>query len=126
MAQAIAITGTVWEESSFTLLAYVEYEDRPALQADIQSVHIQFFNGNDLLLEDELVTDLQIYDDLITDDPRWCTEEYEGYNFIYQIPATVFTEATACGRIIFTFNPGEYQFKLVVRLRIKETACGIE
>jgi hypothetical protein len=86
------ITGSVYEDSTFSLMARFEVDGANATQADCSSITIKAWDMSDFgtqVLSATLVVADVVFDALQTDG-RW-SEDSTGYNFRYDVADTVCT-----------------------------------
>ena len=104
-------TGSVYEDSTFSLMARFEVDGSNAVQADCSSIAMKAWNTSDFdttVLSAALTVSSVVFDTLQTDG-RWDTAiDSTGYNFRYDVADTIATVAGA-----------RYRFEAVV-----ETAGG--
>lgn len=94
------ITGVVYEDSTFALMARFEVDGSNATQSDCSSITMKAWDTNDLtttVLSTSLTVSSVVFDTLQTDG-RWSVDT-TGYNFRYDVADTVCT--TAGSRYLF-------------------------
>jgi hypothetical protein len=84
------ITGSVYEDSTFSLMARFEVDGANATQADCSSITIKAWDMSDFdttVLSASLTVANVVFDTLQTDG-RW-SEDATGYNFRYDVADTI-------------------------------------
>lgn len=93
------IYGSVYEDSTFSLMARFEVDGANAVQADCTSIAVKAWDTRDFdntVVASALVVADVVFDTLQTDG-RWSVDT-TGYNFRYDVPDTVCTVAGATYR----------------------------
>ena len=94
------VTGVVYEDSTFAIMARFEVDGTNAVQADCSSITVKAWDTNDFdttVLSATPTVSTVVFDTLQTDG-RW-TIDSTGYNFRYDVADTVCT--TAGSRYLF-------------------------
>jgi len=98
---------TIYEDTAITCMARIQSDEATnILNEDVTSFKVSTFtNGTTPTTETEVTSgfdDVNIFDELQTD-ARW-SKDTTGYNFRYQVPASVFVTGDATYTIEFEFT----------------------
>lgn len=97
---------TIYEDTATTCMSRIFGDTAAAItQADITSIELKtFINDTSTATSTTALTVASVVFDAMQTDARW-TKDATGYNFRYQVPASVFTTGDATYRIEFKFTP---------------------
>lgn len=122
MSASITV-GSVWEDSGVSLMARVLVGDGTAMQqADISSIAYSVYNEADTTSATSTgtLTVATVVFDALQTDARW-TKDATGYNFRWDVPASILATGGATYRFEIAFTPASGEvFHAVFRV-----ACGV-
>ena len=107
---------TIYEDTAVSCMSRILGDDAAAItQSDIASISLSAFKDGSSTASSgptALTVAAVVYDSYQTD-ARW-TKDSTGYNFRYQVPASVFDSGDATYRLEFEFTPASQPVFFVV------------
>ncbi len=106
---------TIYEDTAITCMSRILGNDAVAItQSDITSISLETFkNTSTTATSTTALTVADVVFDSYQTDARW-TKDSTGYNFRYQVPASVFDAGDATYRLEFEFTPASQPVFFVI------------